>query len=154
MSEETSNDAYQVDFYQKMRESIRAWLGEKGGGFKFAEYLLAASDLFHLLCRLAIDKDVPSAEKIKLVGAIVYFVSPFDFIPEAVSGTVGNMDDVVVAAVVINSLLNKGDAEVVKRHWAGDKDVLPLIQEILKVATELVGSGLWSRIKDSFGSQK
>ncbi len=154
MSEEMSEDKYQVDFYQQMRENIRAWLNEKGTGFKFAEYLLAAPDLFHLLCRLAIDTDVPPTEKIKLVGAIVYFVSPFDFIPEAVSGPVGYMDDVVVASVVLNSLLNKVDVEVVKKHWAGDKDVLPLIQEILKVADQLVGSGLWSRIKDSFGSQK
>jgi len=154
MTEEISEDKYQVDFYQQMREGIREWLNEKGAGFKFAEYLLAAPDLFHLLCRLAIDKEVPSTEKIKLVGAIVYFVSPFDFIPEAVSGPAGYMDDVVVAAVVLNSLLNKVDAEIIKRHWAGDKDVLPLIQEILKVADQLVGSGLWSRIKESFGSQK
>lgn len=154
MTEETSEDKYQVDFYQQMRESIRAWLNEKGAGFKFAEYLLAAPDLFHLLCRLAVDKDVPSSEKIKLVGAIVYFVSPFDFIPEAVSGPAGYMDDVVVAAVVLNSLLNMIDAEIAKKHWAGNKDVLILIQEILKFADELVGSGLWGRIKDKFGSQK
>jgi len=154
MSEELSEDRYQVDFYQQMRENIRAWLNEKGAGFKFAEYLLAAPDLFHLLCRLAVDKDVPSNEKIKLVGAIVYFVSPFDLIPEAVSGPAGYMDDVVVAAVTLNSLLNKVDAEVVKKHWAGNKDVLTLIQEILKFADQLVGSGLWSRIKEKFGSQK
>ena len=63
------------------------------------------------------------------------------------------MDDVVVAAVVINSLLNKVDAKVVKKHWAGHK-YMTLIQEILKFANELVGSGLWSRIKEKFGSQK
>lgn len=154
MSEEISVDKYQVDFYQQMRESIRAWLKEKGAGFKFAEYLLAAPDLFHLLCRLTIDKDVPSNEKIKLVGGIVYFVTPFDFIPEGISGPLGYLDDVVVAAVVLNSLLNKVDPEIVKKHWAGNKDVLILIQEILKFANELVGSKLWSRIKENFGSQK
>ena len=154
MSEEISVDKYQVDFYQQMRESIRAWLNEKGAGFKFAEYLLAAPDLFHLLCRLAIDKDVPSSEKIKLVGAIVYFVTPFDFLPEAITGPAGYLDDVVVAAVVLNSLLNKVDPEIVKKHWAGDEDVLTLIQGILKFADELVGSRLWSRIKEMFGSQK
>lgn len=154
MSEELSLDKYQFDFYQEMRQRIRAWLKEKGAGYKFAEYLLAAPDLFHLLCKLAIDKDVPSNEKVKLIGAIIYFVSPFDLLPEAVSGPVGYMDDVVVAAVTINSLLNNIDVEIVKKHWAGDKDVLTLIQEILKVADELVGSGLWSRIKENFGSQK
>ncbi len=149
-----SEDEYQVDFYQQMRENIRTWLNGKGAGFKFAEYLLAAPDLFHLLCRLAIDKDVPSNEKVKLVGAIVYFVAPFDFIPEAVGGPIAYMDDVVVAAVVLNSILNSVDVDVVKQHWAGNKDVLILVQEILKVANELVGSSLWGRIKDRFGSQK
>jgi uncharacterized membrane protein YkvA (DUF1232 family) len=154
MSEQMSDDVYQSDFYQQMRENIRAWLNKKGAGFKFAEYLLAAPDLFHLLCRLAIDQDVASSEKITLVGAIVYFVSPFDFLPEALIGPAGYMDDVVVAAFVLNRLLNKVDAEVVKRHWAGDKDVLPFIQEILRVADELVGSSQWNRIKEKFGSQK
>jgi len=149
-----SEEEYQADFYQQMRESIRTWLSDKGAGFKFAEYLLAAPDLFHLLCRLAIDKDVPSNEKVKLIGAIVYFVSPVDFLPEAITGPAGYLDDVVVAAVVLNSLLNTVDGEIIKRHWAGNKDVLPFIQEIIKVANDLVGSGLWSRIKDNFGSQK
>ena len=146
-----TDDSYQVDFYQQMRDSIRAWLAEKGKGFRFAEYLLAAPDLFHLLCRLAIDKDVPAAEKAKLVAAIVYFVTPFDFIPEALSGPIGYLDDVVVAAIVLNKLINNIDPEIVKRHWAGDKDVLDLIQEVLKVADQLVGTGLWEKIKKSFG---
>jgi uncharacterized membrane protein YkvA (DUF1232 family) len=143
-------EAYQEDFYQRMRDSIRAWLDGKGANFKFAEYLLAAPDLFHLLCRLAIDEDVPPTEKAKLIAAIVYFVSPFDFMPEAVVGPFGYVDDVVVAAWVLNALLNNVDEETVKHHWAGDQDVLRLMREILKVADEMVGSGLWSRIKASF----
>jgi uncharacterized membrane protein YkvA (DUF1232 family) len=99
------------------------------------------------------DKDVPASEKAKLIAAIVYFVSPFDFLPEAISGPLGYIDDVVVAAYVLNSLINTTDPEIVKRHWAGDKDILDLIQEILKIADELVGSGLWKRIKKIFDAQ-
>ena len=37
------------------------------------------------------------------------------------------------------------------RNWVGDRDIVQLIQEIIKVADEMVGSGLWKKIKESFG---
>ena len=137
----------QLDFYQQMRDSIRIWLKGKGGNFQFAEYLLAAPDLFHLLCKLAIDKDVPAAEKAKLAGAIVYFISPLDLLPEALAGPLGYIDDVAMAAFVLNRLINKTSPEIVTRHWAGDKDILDLIQQILQVADEMIGSGLWAKLR-------
>jgi hypothetical protein len=39
------------------------------------------------------------------------------------------------------------DPAVLNEHWAGDGDVLKNVQEILKVADGLVGSGMWKRIK-------
>ena len=151
MSEQDLQLAYQLDFYQKMRESILTWLRGKGVNYKFAAYLLAAPDLFHLLCKLVIDKDVPVNEKALLAGAIVYFISPVDLIPEALTGPLGYVDDVAVAAFVLNSLINKTNSEIVRRHWAGEKDILDLIQQILQVADEMVGSGLWEKIRKGFG---
>ena len=154
MSEQNPQLDYQLDFYQQMRDSIRIWLKGKGGNYQFAEYLLAAPDLFHLLCKLAIDKEVPVSEKAKLAGAIVYFISPFDFLPEALIGPLGYSDDVVMAALVLNSLINKTNPEIVRRHWAGDKDILELIQQILQVADEMIGSGLWANIRKGFDKQR
>jgi uncharacterized membrane protein YkvA (DUF1232 family) len=140
----------QLDFYQQMRDSILTWLKDKGVNYQFAAYLLAAPDLFHLLCKLAIDKEVPVIEKAKLAAAIVYFISPVDFIPEALTGPLGYIDDVAVAAFVLNRLINKTNPEIVTRHWAGDKDILDLIQQILQVADEMIGSGLWAKIRKGF----
>ena len=54
------------DFYQQLRGEIREWLQTKTGqSSKWSEYLLLAPDLFHLLCKLAVDKDVPAKEKAK-----------------------------------------------------------------------------------------
>jgi hypothetical protein len=53
--------------------------------------------------------------------------------------------------LVLNSLINKTSPEIVQRHWAGDKDILDLVQQILQVAEEMVGSGLWAKILKSFG---
>lgn len=145
---------HSLDFYQQMRESIRTWLDGKGANYKFARYLLTAPDLFHLLCRLAVDKEVSASDKATLAGAIVYFISPLDVMPEGLAGPVAYADDVALAAWVLNSLINKTDPAIVMRHWAGDEDALDLIQQILQVADEMVGSGLWAKIRGAFSGSE
>jgi len=137
-----------MDFYEKIRENMREWMKTKEGKEnKFGEYLLLAPDLLHLLCKLSLDSDVPAKEKAKLATVIAYFISPVDLVPEAVLGPVGYADDIALAAYVLNSMINNVDPEIVKRNWAGDSDVLDVIQQILKVTDEMVGSGLFAKIK-------
>jgi len=134
------------DFYQTLRKRISDWLEREGGTHKWAEYILLAPDLFHLLCKLTLDPEVPVKEKAKLAATIAYFVSPLDLLPEVIMGPAGYVDDVALSAYVLNSLLNTTDAKVVKKHWAGDRDVLEVIQQVLKVADDMVGSGVWRRL--------
>ena len=137
------------DFYHDLRSKFKTWIhSEEGKDHKWSEYLLAAPDLFHLLCKLSIDKDVPVKEKAMLAGAIAYFVSPIDLVPEAIVGPIGYVDDISLAAYVLNQIVNNTDPEVLKRHWAGDGDLLDLIQHILERADKMVGSGLWSKLKN------
>jgi uncharacterized membrane protein YkvA (DUF1232 family) len=146
--------ARQDDFYQAMRARIASWLKEHGQGYRHAQILLVAPDLFHLLCRLALDVRVPAMQKAKLASAIAYFVSPFDLIPEAVVGPIGYLDDVALAAFVLNSVINSGQGEIAKEHWAGEGDLLPVIQHIIEVADQLLGSGLLRRLKAVFESSE
>ena len=137
------------DFYQDLRAKFKTWIQTKEGkDHKWSEYLLAAPDLFHLLCKLSIDKDVPVKEKAKLAGVIAYFVSPIDLVPEAIVGPIGYIDDISLAAYVLNQIVNKTDPEIIQRHWAGEGDVLELIQRILEKADEMIGSGLWAKLKN------
>lgn len=137
-----------MDFYQRLRARMKDWLaGKIGRHHKYAEYIMFAPDFFHLLVKLAGDKRVSASEKGKLVGAIVYFVSPIDLISEALLGPVGYVDDLVLAAYVLNSLLQKSGKELIREHWAGDGDVIALIEKILSKADELVGSGVFRRIR-------
>jgi len=140
------------DFYQKIRKGIRKWAKTKEGkSNKWVELILLAPDLFHLLCRLMAEKNVAKEEKAKLAVAIAYFVSPIDLIPEGVVGPVGFTDDIALAAFVLNGLINKTDAELVIKHWAGEQDILQVIKRIIAVADEMVGSGLWRKVRDLFG---
>ena len=68
-------------------------------------------------------------------------------VPEAIVGVIGYTDDIVLAAYVLNSIINNTSVEIVEKHWAGDIDVLHLVQEILRVADEMIGSGLFKRLK-------
>ncbi|TMV45817.1 DUF1232 domain-containing protein [Paenibacillus mesophilus] len=143
--------AMKEDFYQSFREKMRSWLAtDEGKTNKFGEYLMFAPDLFHLLCKLSLDDEVPVKEKAKLAGAIAYFVSPIDLLPEVITGPLGYLDDIAVAAYVLNGIINNTDKALVEKHWAGDGDVLAVIQQIIKGADEMLGSGLWAKIKKKF----
>jgi uncharacterized membrane protein YkvA (DUF1232 family) len=143
--------AMKEDFYQSFREKMRGWLAtEEGKTNKFGEYLMFAPDLFHLLCKLSLDDEVPIKEKAKLAGAIAYFVSPIDLLPEVITGPLGYLDDIAVAAYVLNGIINNTDKALVQKHWAGDGDVLAVIQQIIKGADEMLGSGLWGKLKKKF----
>lgn len=141
--------AYQHgDFYQKFRKSIREWARtDEGESHKYVDYLLSGPDIFHLLCKLTVDPDVSTKDKAKLAAAIAYFVSPIDLVPEAIVGPIGYVDDIALSAYVLNTIVNNTHPDVIRRHWAGDGDALQLIQEILKIADDMVGSGLWRKLK-------
>ncbi|SDK65581.1 YkvA family protein [Microbulbifer yueqingensis] len=137
------------DFYVEMRRKVKDWAeSDKAKESPWVEYILLVPDFFHLLCKLALDPDVPTRSKAKLAGAIAYFVSPIDFIPEAVLGPVGYIDDLALSAYVLNDIVNE-NPELAERHWAGEVELLATIREILEAADEMVGSGLWQKIKAS-----
>ena len=144
-------DTKQQDFYQKLRKDVKNWISKNlDKENKWTDYILAAPDLFHLLCKLSVDKDVPSNKKIKLVAGIAYFISPIDLLPEAFLGAVGYLDDIAVSAYILNELLNEIDPKIIRKHWAGEQDILDLVKTILANADSMIGSKLWKRIKKKF----
>jgi uncharacterized membrane protein YkvA (DUF1232 family) len=134
------------DFYQKLRRRIRAWIeGREGKTHRWAQYILFAPDLFHLLCKLMTDDDVSPKDKAKVAAAIAYFISPFELVPEAVVGPIGYIDDIALAAYVLDGIINNAGATVLRRHWAGEDDVLDVIQLILRQTTSILGK-LWGKL--------
>src|SRR5262249_25584526 len=85
-------------------------------------------------------------------AALAYFISPVDLLPEAFLGPAGYVDDVALAAYALYRLINAGHGEVAKELWAGDGDLLVAIQQVLDVADQALGSGLWERLRNSWRS--
>ena len=138
----------QQGFYIKLRKKITKFLEKKNS--PYADLLLLAPDLFHLLVKLSLDERVPSKEKAKFVGVIAYFISPLDLLPEFLLGPIGYLDDIALAAYVLNNYINKTDAQIVRELWAGDQDILSSIKNVLAVADKAIGSGLWKKIQSKF----
>ena len=143
-----TTETKEQDFYQKLRQKIKAWSQkEESRSYRWTEWLLLAPDLFHLLLRLTVDPEVPMKEKAKLAGVMVYFISPLDLLPELVLGPTGFLDDVVLTAYALNAMINRVDPAVVERHWAGEGDILEVVQKILDLADRMIGSGLFKKLK-------
>lgn len=147
MSEREFEKEEHRDFYQSLRDRVRDWMENKGADHQYAEYVLAAPDLFHLMSKLSMDSRVSIKNKAKLAGALVYFISPVDIIPEALFGPIGLIDDLGLAAYVIQSILDDAGHEVVNEHWAGEKEILDLVRDLLELADQKLGSGAIEKLR-------
>jgi len=135
-------------FYDRVRGSIQEYIDRKGGVLgKTTEFLLLVPDIFMLLWRLTTDSRVTGKDKVLLGSAVVYFILPFDLIPEAVVGPIGYLDDLVFAVYVLNTILRDTDPEILREHWTGSEDVLVTIQRVLTAADTLVATNILGRIK-------
>jgi uncharacterized membrane protein YkvA (DUF1232 family) len=140
----------QKDFYKKLRGEVTEWIHKGGKEHKWADYILLAPDLFHLLIKLSIDKQVPVDKRVRLAAVIGYFILPLDLLPEILLGPIGYLDDIAISAYVINELLNSIDPAIVMKHWAGDRDLLNSIRTIIANANQFLGKGLLSKLKKRF----
>lgn len=101
------------------------------------EYALFTPRLAVLVTRLLRDPRVPARPKATLLVLGAYLASPLDLIPEFIPG-LGQLDDLVIAALALDSILNRVPDEIVREHWDGDEDVLEVVRNILDIATTFV----------------
>lgn len=142
------------DFYQNLRIRIRNYLqSSEGKSNRFAEYLMLAPDMFHLLVKLTLDRDVLIRDKALLGATLLYYMSPLDLLPEGLLGPAGFLDDVAMAAYVVNSIISHTDIEVIRRHWAGEGDVLDKVRSILHRSEGMLGGGLWGSVRHWIGER-
>jgi len=104
---------------------------------RMGNFLMFLPNMARLLGRLLKDTRVPTAEKALFVAAIVYFVSPIDFIPD-IFPFIGQVDDIYVIALTLLRLVNRTDERIVREHWSGGGDVVALSDSIASIAPMLL----------------
>jgi uncharacterized membrane protein YkvA (DUF1232 family) len=135
------------DMYRRLRRRVHDWAaGKDGSRHAYVDFVLVAPDILHLLYRLMLDPGVRGSDKAKIAGAFMYFVTPVDLLAEAFFGPIGFLDDVALAAVVLSQIIHV-NREAVERNWAGNQNVIALIEKILVSAEAMLGARLWTKLK-------
>ncbi len=104
---------------------------------RLRSFIMFLPNMVMLMGRLLKDSRVPAAEKALFAAAIVYVISPLDFIPD-VFPFIGQVDDLYVVALVLLRLVHRSDASVVRRHWSGGGDIVALADSIANIAPKFL----------------
>jgi uncharacterized membrane protein YkvA (DUF1232 family) len=87
-------------------------------GAALAEAVRLLPDLLRLLRRLAADRSLPRAVRVRLWLSMAYLAMPVDVVPDFIPG-LGFADDAIVVAVVLRSVVRRAGIEAVRGHWPG-----------------------------------
>jgi len=139
-----------LSFYDRLREKIVHAVEKRSGklGEGAVRALLLVPDVFMLLVRLSLDREVPGSARALIGGTLAYFVLPIDLFPEALLGGIGFMDDIVLASAVLAQAFS-GDLEIyARKHWSGSEDLRVVLRDLTTTAHSLLGDNLYSKIKN------
>lgn len=128
------------EYYQNYRNKIKN-LGNEYDDDTF-EILHLLPDLFLYLCRLIADTEIPKEYKVELALALIYLISPIDFIPEGlIHHPIAFADDVGIILFVIKRGF---DGKYVSRdkletHWPGNISLIDNLGEWVQVIENVIG---------------
>jgi uncharacterized membrane protein YkvA (DUF1232 family) len=83
-------------------------------------------DCVVLCSRLLRDPRVPRRKKALIVALTGYLALPFDLVPDFIP-VAGQLDDLVLVALVLRGLLRGGGEALVREHWPGPERGLALV---------------------------
>ena len=107
--------------------------------------LRALPAIIRTLRGLAVDPVLPKTTKIALSAAVLYLVSPVDLIPDFIP-VVGYLDDLIVAAILVDGILTFVDRGVILKYWPGSPELLERIARSARVLAAWVPRRLKARI--------
>ena len=114
------------------------------------DLLLVLPRLARMVASLLRDRDVPLTAKVALGAVAVYLASPVDLIPDFIP-FVGYLDDLVLAAVVVDGLLTCVDRPLLLRYWPGRPESLDVTAAVARRLAGWVPSRIKARI---FGGRR
>jgi uncharacterized membrane protein YkvA (DUF1232 family) len=82
-----------------------------------------------LFRRLLRDPRVPRRSKLLLVAMIGYLAMPIDLVPDLLP-VVGQLDDAIIVALVLRSVLRAGGRDLLPEHWPGAPGSLDIISRV------------------------
>ena len=83
-------------------------------------------DCIVLVARLARDPRVPRRRKLLLLALVGYLSLPFDLVPDFIP-VAGQLDDAVIAALILRQFLRAGGEGLIRELWPGPELSLAMI---------------------------
>ncbi len=83
-------------------------------------------DCIVLFRRLLGDPRISKTRKLLIIALIGYLAMPLDLIPDFIP-VAGQLDDAILVALVLRTVLRGGGPDVVREHWPGPDDSLRVI---------------------------
>ena len=103
-------------------------------GALLSEAVRLLPDVVRLLRRLAADRELPRAVRLRLWLLLAYLAMPFDLIPDIVP-VLGYADDAILVAVVLRSTVRAAGLPTVARHWPGTPDGLQAVVRLARLTS-------------------
>ena len=144
-----------LSFYDRLRDRVVDAVEQRGGKFGPAvvKALLLVPDVFILMVRLTLDREVPASARAMIGGALAYFILPVDLLPEAVMGVGGYLDDLVLASAVLAQTFS-GDLEpYARKHWSGREDLRQVLADVADAGQGLLGHDMYARVRKLLGKR-
>lgn len=84
--------------------------------YKLLNAIRHLPNFLSLLWRLFKDSRVPVSPKLLLIGAVLYFLSPYDLLPDFLVPVLGFAEDIVILMLTMKYFVRVSPEEVVWEH--------------------------------------
>jgi uncharacterized membrane protein YkvA (DUF1232 family) len=101
-------------------------LGRRDDALTIARFI---PDCVVVFRRLLGDDRVPRKRKLLLFAVIGYLVFPIDLVPDFIP-VAGQLDDAIIVALVLRSVLRGAGPAVLHEHWPGPRSSLDMLERL------------------------
>ena len=101
-------------------------VGRREEATTFARFI---PDCIVLFRRLLGDERVPRNRKLLLVAVLGYLAFPLDLVPDFIP-VAGQLDDAIIVALVLRSVLRSAGPELLREHWPGPQGSLNVVERL------------------------
>lgn len=109
------------------------------------ETILFIPNFVKLLFRLMQDSRVTSTDKALVAATIAYVLSPWDLVPDIIP-FFGQLDDLLLVALVLKRLMDSVEEEVLIEYWDGNEDLLLTMEKITDLAVRFLPPKIYDKL--------
>lgn len=130
------------DFYDTLLDNLENYTGE------YESFIDYGPQLFKLLCDL-LNTEIDDSLRLPICGAIAYYVTPEDVIPESEYGPYGYIDDIYLSSHVLRMVAKVHGYGFIQEYSC--RDIEMIIDECEAKALEILDDDEIKRITSYIG---